>query len=306
MSAAHLDPFRAAIEAAGMVPPDHIEADGLLHRFSPTGKRGDLAAWYVLHDDGLAAGVYGCWRSGLQATWCSKADHALTEAERSALREQVRAAQRQRDAELLARQQQASATALQHWQAAAPATQHPYLTAKGVGAYGLRTAGDRLLVPLRTTDGALASLQTIYPDGSKRFLPGGRTRGCYHAMGTLGAVLVLAEGYATGATIHEATGLPVAVCFNSGNLLPVARALRSKYPALLLVLAADDDHRTEGNPGLAAATAAALAVGGFVVRPQFPADRPPKATDFNDLAALAGQGAVRACFAESLEGITPC
>lgn len=301
-----LDQFRAAIEAAGMLPPDALHADGRLHRFSPTGKRGDLAAWYVLHDDGIAAGVYGCWRSGLQSTWCSKAERDLTEAERSTLREQVRAAQRQRDAEQVQRQQQASATALQRWQAAAPAVQHPYLLAKGVGAHGLRIDGELLLVPLRTTDAALASLQTIHADGTKRFLPGGRMRGCYHAMGALGSALVLAEGYATGATVLEATGLPVAVCFNSGNLLPVARALRCKYPALPLALAADDDWRTEGNPGLSAATAAALAVGGFVVRPHFPADRPPKASDFNDLAALAGPGAVRACFAESMEGMTPC
>ncbi len=306
MTAAHLDPFRAAIEAAGMVPPDHIEANGLLHRFSPTGKRGDLAAWYVLHDDGLAAGVYGCWRSGLQATWCSKSEHAMTQAERLALREQVRSAQRQRDAEQALRQQQASHTALQRWQAAAPAVQHPYLQAKGVRAHGLRIEGEWLLVPLRTTGAVLASLQTIRADGSKRFLGGGRTRGCYHAIGHPKGVLVVAEGYATGATVHECTGHAVAVAFNSGNLLAVASALRQKYPELALLVAADDDHRTEGNPGLSAATAAALAVGALLVKPQFPADRPPQATDFNDLAALAGPGAVRACFAESMEGMTPC
>lgn len=297
-----LDQFRAAIKAAGMEPPDTLHADGHLHRFSPTGKRSDRAAWYVLHNDGLAAGVFGCWRSGLQSTWCGKPECDLTEAERSAQREQVRAAQRQRDTEQALRRQQASHTAMQRWQAAAPAVQHPYLLAKGVGAHGLRVEGGLLLVPLRTTDAALASLQTIRPDGTKRFLPGGRMRGCYHAIGALGAVLVLAEGYATAASIFEATGLPVAVCFNSGNLLPVARALRRKYPELVLLVAADDDHRTDGNPGLHAATAAALAVGGLVVKPQFPSRRPPKATDFNDLAALAGPGAVRACFAELLEG----
>ena len=302
---AHAHQFRSAIEAAGMVPPDTLHADGHLHRFSPTGKHADLAAWYVLHNDGLAAGVFGCWRSGLQSTWCAKPECDLTEAERSAQREQVRAAQRQRDAEQALRRQQASHTAMQRWQAAAPASQHPYLLAKGVGAHGLRVEGGLLLVPLRTTDAALASLQTIYPDGTKRFLPGGRMRGCYHAIGALGAVLVLAEGYATAASIFEATGLPVAVCFNSGNLLPVAAALRAKHPALALLVAADDDHRTDGNPGLHAATAAALAVGGLVVKPQFPAHRPPKATDFNDLAALAGPGAVRACFAELLEA-PPC
>src|SRR5690606_17318833 len=118
-----------------------------------------------------------------------------------------------------------------------------YLAAKGVRAHGLRADADRLLVPLRDTSGTLASLQTIYPDGSKRFLLGGRMRGCYHAIGTLGSALVLAEGYATGASIHEATGLPVAVTFNAGNLLPVARALRRKHRALDLLVAADDGWR---------------------------------------------------------------
>ena len=80
--------------------------------------------------------------------------------------------------------------------------------------------------------------------------------------------------------------------------MPVATALHKKYPGLTIVIAADDDWRTEGNPGLTHAKAAALAVGGFVVVPQFPADRPNKATDFNDLAAMAGLDAVRACFSE--------
>lgn len=300
-----LDQFRAAIKAAGMEPPDTLHADGHLHRFSPTGKRSDRAAWYVLHTDGVAAGVFGCWRTGLQSTWCSKPECDLTEAERSAQREQVRAAQRQRDTEQALRRQQASHTAMQRWQAAAPAVQHPYLAVKGVSAHGLRVQGGTLLVPVRSAAGVLTSLQTIYSDGTKRFLPGGAVQGCYHALGALTGTLVVCEGFATGASIFESTGLPVAVCFNSGNLLPVARALRCKYPALALLVAADDDWRTEGNPGLTAARHAALAVGAQVVAPQFPAERPPKATDFNDLAALAGPGTVRACFAELLEG-TPC
>ena len=156
-----IDQFRAAIEAAGMVPPDHIESDGLLHRFSPTGKRGDSAAWYVLHSDGVDTGVFGCWRTGLQSTWCSKSDHAMTDAERQILRDQVRAAKHQRDAEQLQRQQQAGNAAMLRWQAAAPVTQHPYLTAKQVQAHSLRVGGGLLLVPLRDTAGQLHSLQTI-------------------------------------------------------------------------------------------------------------------------------------------------
>ena len=301
----YIDQFRAAIEAAGLVPPEHIEADGLLHRFSASGKRSDTSAWYVLHGDGVPAGVFGCWRAGLHSTWCGKPMDSLSEAERSAHRERIRAMRAQRDAEEAQRLRSEADRAAARWSAASPNCQHPYLAAKGVQPHGLRQDGDLLLVPLRDGAGQLHSLQTIDAAGDKRYR--GRKKGCYHAMGRpQDGVLVVGEGYATCASIHEATGHAVACAFDSGNLLPVAVALRAKYPAMVLVLAADDDHQTEGNPGLAAATNAALAVGGFVVRPQFPAHRPPKATDFNDLAALAGPGAVRACFTELLEGMTPC
>ncbi len=84
--------FRTAIIAAGLTPPDDIEADGALHRFSSNGKRGDKSGYYVLHGDGIPAGVFGCWRAGLTQTWCSKPDNDLTEAERQAMRERVRQA----------------------------------------------------------------------------------------------------------------------------------------------------------------------------------------------------------------------
>ena len=82
----------------------------------------------------------------------------------------------------------------------------------------------------------------------------------------------------------------------------MAWALRRKYPAHALVLAADDDFATEGNPGLTSARQAALAVGGAVLAPLFPAVR-DGGTDFNDLHRVAGLDAVRACFAEVLEGL---
>lgn len=295
--------FHAAIAAAGLAPPDVIHADSSLHRYSASGRRGDKSAWYVLHPDGLAAGAFGCWRAGVTSTWCGKPVDTLTEAERSAHRARIRVMQAQRDADEKQRQRIEADKAAVRWGAASAHCQHPYLIAKGVHAHGIRQDGDLLLVPLHDTTGRLHSLQTIDQDGDKRFR--GRMRGCYHAMGRPRCVLVIAEGFATAASIHEATGHAVAVAFNAGNLLPVATALRAKYPDLVLVLAADDDHRTEGNPGMAAATAAAMAVGGFVMKPQFPANRPPRATDFNDLATLAGLAAIRASFAELLESM-PC
>ena len=116
--------------------------------------------------------------------------------------------------------------------------------------------------------------------------------GCYFTIGSPDGVFCLSEGFATAATIHEATGHAVAVAFNAGNLEAVARALRQKFPHAKLILCADNDHRTDGNPGLEKATAAARAVGGLLAVPDFGPDRPEDATDFNDLAQLCGAGAV--------------
>ena len=297
------DHFAQAIAAAGLVPPDTIHADGQLYRFSATGKRSDSAGWYVLHADGLPAGVFGNWRTGLTETWCSKSESTLTPAERATMLQRVQAAKLQRAAALQVCQQQTRAVAQARWRGATAAGQHPYLTAKGIEPWSLRAEGPVLLVPMRDSAGVLHSLQTIAPDGCKRFLSGGRVRGCYHAVGRTDAGIVVCEGMATAHSVRAATGLAVAAAFSAGNLVPVAQALRRKFPALPIVLAADDDHTTEGNPGLSAARAAALAVGGLVAVPQFPADRPPKATDFNDLFSLAGSNAVRACFAEVMEGL---
>lgn len=298
------DHFAQAIAASGLEPPDTIHADGVLHRFSATGIRSDRAGWYVLHADGIPAGMFGCWRTGLTQTWSAKPQTQMNAAERAELRQRVQQSQAQRDKELAHRQQAAQQQAQTRWEAAKPALSHPYIESKGVNLYGLRVEPDcTLLVPMRDSDGVLHSLQTIANDGTKRFLAGGRVRGCYHSIGAPSLALVLCEGMATAHSIHDATGLAVAAGFSASNLAPVAQALRRKYPALPIVLAADDDHATEGNPGVAAARHAAMTVGGLVAVPQFPADRPRKATDFNDLHQLAGAGAVRACFAEVLEGL---
>ena len=297
-----IEHFRQAIESAGLTPPDSIVDDGAIHRFSTNGRRGDDSGWYMLHTDGIAAGAFGCWRAGLQSTWCAKSDNAMTTAERDAHRQRIKAMQVQRETEQAQRHQTAAADAAQRWQAATACTQHSYLASKGVQGYGVRVeASGALIVPMRDAASTLHSLQTISPDGDKRFLSGGKVKGCYHAIGKPAGVLILCEGYATGASIHAATGDAVAVAFNAGNLGEVATALRSKYPALKIIVAADDDHHTDGNPGLTKATAAAQAVGGFLAVPAFGADRPDKATDFNDMHQLLGLDAVNDCFESAIE-----
>lgn len=287
--------FQADMVAAGLTPPHEIHADGTLHRFSSEGRRGDDSGWYVLHTDGVPAGAYGCWRKGLTRQWCSKTQEAMTQAERETHRQRVEAMRQQREADTAQRQQLAAQTAAQRWQAATPATESPYLTTKGVQAHGVRLEGEALMIPMRDTAGTLHSLQVIDREGCKRFQPGGRVKGCYHAIGKPDSVLIVCEGYATGASIHEATGKAVAVAFNAGNLEAVALALHQKYPALRLILAADDDAFTNGNPGITKATEAARAVGGYLTKPYFGEQRSEAETDFNDLHQRAGLEAVKAC-----------
>lgn len=297
-----IEHFRLAIAAAGLEAPDSINANGAIHRFSTNGKRGDDSGWYMLHLDGIAAGAFGCWRTGLQSSWCAKSDNAMTPAELADHRQRIKAMQAQREAGQLANQQQASQTAAALWQEAAQApAAHEYLTRKRIKPHGAKFDGHRLMIPMRDTAGKLHTLQTIAPDGDKRFMPGGRVKGCYHSIGKPAGLLIVCEGFATGASIHEATGHAVAVAFNAGNLQAVALALRAKYAALKIIVAADDDHLTDGNPGMTKATAAALAVGGLVAVPSFPAGRGDKATDFNDLHQLSGADAVKACIDSAIE-----
>ena len=233
-------------------------------------------------------GVAHCFRCGHIET--RQSDREQTPEERKAFARRMDALRRQHDAEQRERQAEAATAAALRWAGAVPASTHPYLTAKGVKAHGIRLESRQtLLVPMRDAEGRMHSLQAIETDGSKFFTKGGRVKGCYHAIGRPSGRLVVCEGYATGATIHEQTGAAVAVAFNAANLLPVAKALRAKFPCIPLVLAADDDHRTEGNPGMTAATAAALAVGGLLSVPNFAGlPRGDKDTDFNDLMRLAG------------------
>jgi hypothetical protein len=152
-----------------------------------------------------------------------------------------------------------------------------------------------LVVPIRDIAGHLHSLEFITAVGDKRFLPRGEKGRHYHSIGVPSDQIIICEGYATGASIYEATGHAVAVAFDCSNIGSVAKALRQKFPATRIVVAADNDQWTGGNPGVAGAEAAAKDVGGHVVVPQFN-DMSSKPTDFNDLHRLEGVDAVRLAF----------
>ena len=292
--------FRQAINNKGLIAPEDIQPERLIKFPGHEKAANNRAAWCYMFGD-MRGGVFGDYSSGMESSW--QADNATpyNEAERKANRQKFAAAKVQRESETARRHLSASMDAALRLIKATHCTEHAYTTAKGVHCYGLKIdAAGALIVPMIDTQGKTHSLQTITADGEKRFLSGGRVKGCYHAIGKPTGLLIVCEGYATGASIHESTGHAVAVAFNAGNLEAVALALHIKYPALKIIIAADDDHLTTGNPGMTKGKAAALSVGGLLAVPDFGVNRPDKATDFNDLHQLVGTGAVQDCIEKAI------
>lgn len=264
-----LDAMRA--EGLGPLKDIDLTPDGKLRRYRVEGdKAGSSNGWYVLHAHPILAGAFGSWKTGESHNWREVRDRPPTHQEREQLRKAMQSVQVARVIEQAAVHEQARIKAERLWRCARPATNiHPYLQQKRIAAVGIRRLRDMLLIPARDPAGVLHTLQFIGADGAKRFLTGGRIAGCYFAMGHPVDALLLCEGYATGVTLHQATGQAVAVAFNCGNLTAVARGLRAKFPALRITVCADNDVGTPGNPGLTKATEAARAVGGFVAVPRF-------------------------------------
>lgn len=332
-----IDQFREAMRQNAVPYGGEIIADGKLHRcFVEGDRRGSRNGWYVLHLDGKPAGAFGSMRAGGgTTTWSLKGTKPLTREERGRLKKEMEENRARRAAELAKERADAAAKAVAMWEAAKPVDDHPYLARKQVKSYGLKVGtwvrdygsdpvtgevkehriAKALMIPLRNAKKQIVSLQAIFPNDEnplkreKDFLIGGEKRGSFFTIGKPTQfegtdVVVLAEGYATGASIHAATGLAIIVVFDAGNLLPVAKSLRGIRPETTLLFAADNDAWTDKpvkNPGRTRAVEAAEAVKGKVVYPIF-ADVKTKPTDFNDLAVLEGEEMVRAQILDGLTG----
>lgn len=236
--------------------------------------------------------------------WQSK-----TEAEREAIREQWRRDQKAAREDLEKKRQEAAREAEKRFSALPLAGENnAYLKRKGVLPLGdIRQDKDgRLVLPVLGEAGKKTSLQFIAGDGGKQFLPGGAIGGGYFPIpakdGGKAGPLLIAEGYATAASLHMATGYAVLVAFNAGNLLPVAEVARQKYAEREIIICADNDlnnKKPDGspdNPGKEKAEKAAQAVGAkLALCPSVGGNN----TDFNDLHMAQGVEAVKKVIEEA-------
>lgn len=288
----NIEAFLQSMEAKGIVCMDDIIADGQIHRFSPDGCT-EKPCWYVFHE---THGYFGDWHD--PDNWKSwNVDlNALTLEERQHLKAESEKARNQWQAEQTAKHNEAAHNAKDIWEQSFILEEHPYLKKKQVNAYAIKAHKSDLIIPLYDVEGKLWSLQRIFPDGRKRFLTGGKKKGCFHLIGTLenDKLFYVVEGYATGASIHMATGLPVVIAFDAGNIEPVISELRAKYPDSLIIIAADNDQWKEANTGKTKAEEAAIKHKCKVALPEFSqeilrlaeARGLPKPTDWNDKHVL--------------------
>lgn len=291
--------FHKAIAATGLIPPDEIIPGEIIRSPGLNKPPKNKDAWCYMFPDELG-GVFGDYSSGINSTWQAERKQNYTAAERQAFEEKVRAVRNERDQQKAIDQSRAAIQANKRWDLAKVCETSTYLRNKGVKSFGLRQeqSGD-ILVPLHNLNNEIVSLQTIDSSGQKRFLEDGATKGNFFLIGQIEDRAIICEGYATGASIHEATGMCVAVAFNSGNLSAVAKGIKSRYPKVNLIIAADDDHSKESNIGLTKANEAAISVGGLVALPLFSEERQKHWTDFNDLHSQEDADAVKYCFDES-------
>lgn len=303
--------FISALSAQGYVI--HKLIIDKIDRISGSEDRGKKkSAWYVYKEiedsqnEGAVIGVasYGDFKLGISEHWCSRSDNQMSNKERSNYlieRERMKAEQ---ELEAQKRHNEAAVRAYDIWNAAKPArSEAGYLKSKLVKALGLlresfeHEESGVLLLPIARGDKIL-SLQFIKNDGefiingdpigNKKMLYGGKKSGGYFEIEGDSSTIYIAEGYATAASIHEATGSTIYVCFDSGNIYEVASYVKSKNEYSQIIIAGDDDFNNERNVGRIKAEQAAR---GLEIECVFPAGF----NDFNDMHNEQGIGAVKQC-----------
>lgn len=288
--------------------------------------RAAKSTWKSLKPGSFSIGTV--WKLARQNGWQPAKPYTPPSVEEQARRKAESEARRQAaEQERQQTQQRVKGTAQKIWNSSRPASlSHPYLAAKGItnpdAIAGLRQNeykdNDNLIIPV-LYENEIVNLQSINQDGGKRFLAGGQVQGAYAFIGKADDVekvgVVMAEGYATAASIYEATGKPVIIAFDAGNMVAVAERLAQKLPQNVSVVIAVDNDASQTGIKKARQAAALLGDRATAIQPEFSMTliqqyqkgkgvdekgRPPLPSDFNDLHQLAGLEAVRQSFAEGV------
>ena len=281
--------------------PDAIVPDGTFYRFG-----GKKELWYVANEFTTRNGspflvvAYGDWSTDEKLRYTPKKGTViLTSIDRAYIEEKIKKTQEEVEKQKTVIHNEVAIECEARWQKLSTTGESPYLKSKQVDScdgLGIKYDGANIFVPMRDVFGKLWSIQSINAEGEKYFTKGGKKQSSFHVIGELNPNnIFIAEGLSTGASIHMAVNVGVAIAFDAGNLIPVAQALREKYPNSKIIICGDDDRwgkkknkdGTPVNTGREKAKKAARLVNAKVVFPKF-SDLTKLPTDFNDAYLLDG------------------
>ncbi|HGE6096880.1 TPA: LPD7 domain-containing protein [Vibrio cholerae] len=293
--------FGQALEDAGFILDGEPQMDGKKHRVSTVDDRGgQKSGVYVGYLDGVPAGWYQDHRIHSEPQkW--KATGNRIDPEAQAHLKAVAAQRKIERDQAQARQYDHNAHRSQQAASLMPDAngQEQYLVNKGVKAFpGVKTdKRGRVVIPLQNEKDEVRTLQRISGNGFKSLKKNGQKSGSYFVVGgelKNGDPILYAEGYSTSATISEATGRPVVMTVDAGNMPTVAAKLLEKYPDSQHVFLADDDRKNTANKGKEKAEQAATITNGIAQTPIFNNQEIEKGfSDFNDLGQSRGLEVVR-------------
>ena len=296
--------FSRALLDAGLKLETYPVMDGQIHRVPVMGgKSGAKDGAYCGYEDGRPNGWYQNHKTGQQGKWVANG-HTLTEPARNELRQEAAENLAAAESERQEQQEKAKKRAYAKWMNAEVAQEHPYLSKKDIEPLDVRQdKHGNLIVPgYDLESGRIQTLEYINQEGAKWYEKGCPKKGAVCVLPNKEAlkeadVVLMVEGYATGASVHLATGLPVAVAFDAGNIKDAARAIKAKMPNARITICADNDPpRPDGtNIGVMKAKEAAASIPGTrVVVADFSQDEKSRGlTDFNDLHKARGLAAVK-------------
>lgn len=313
--------FRQFIIAACDTDPGPIVADGRWHRFriSDTRHKASKPGRYLLHTDGKPNGIFMDWRdSQKRHKWFGQGEHVSVD---RAEIERRRARKSEADTARFAR---AAEQAKAFWSTCTRinGASHAYLDAKGIGPHGARYGSGEVfglgnvqcvIVPISDAEGNAMTVQAIRADGARRFWPDSTHESGHYLIGQDDgeSPIVFCEGFSTAASINDATGLPVVMCVNSGNMVAVARWAGHRWHGRQMIVAGDDDWhlvdhpKVKRNVGRESAEAMARNLGGIAIFPEMHGVVTDGGDDFNDMAREIGAADVAELFHQARGIVAP-
>ncbi len=286
--------------------------DGEIHRYSTReDKRGEKSGAYCIHSDGWPAGFVQDWRKGIKEYWKYDVGIAstLTDEQRTyfnseEFKKKCEDEHKKAEQKRAYRRTVQTEKARQLWDRLITApSNHPYLLRKNIKPLGVAYNPNTkcLAVPLRNIKGQIMSIQWIpaEQDKHKLFFEGAELNGAFfsYELDTINFpegyndFILLGEGFATMAKLHELTHYPVVAAMTCFRLEEVAKVIHDAYPKAKIILSADNDHETEKkrghNPGLFHADA--VGKKGLIQCVIFPDFKPDEqGSDWDDFALLHG------------------